>query len=329
MEATSGSATASLEDDLLNRGHQFSFFQAMRLVGLMAENAVEGTSPSKVRVRPELSLAFPAADLARIEQIDDGYRLTATFLGLYGQASPLPTFYTEDLLEESAADLSASRDFIDIANHRLFALLYQCLTKYQLFFQVAQEEQEAYLERLFCLIGLGEESFRRDLPDPRSLLRYAGLLAAYPRSAVGLATFLGETLGVPVQVIQCLQRQVPVPADQRLQLGMSGCSLGVDAVLGDEITDRAGKFRIQLGPLDRESFAAYLPGTPGRRRLDALVGLYVVQPLAWDLELLHVAEELPATVLGCEIGGRLGWDSWLAPGHTLDRPSVVFPETHN
>ena len=143
MEATSGSATASLEDDLLNRGHQFSFFQAMRLVGLMAENAVEGTSPSKVRVRPELSLAFPAADLARIEQIDDGYRLTATFLGLYGQASPLPTFYTEDLLEESAADLSASRDFIDIANHRLFALLYQCLTKYQLFFQVAQEEQEA------------------------------------------------------------------------------------------------------------------------------------------------------------------------------------------
>jgi type VI secretion system protein ImpH len=324
MAATTRPTSATLEEDLLLRGHEFSFFQAMRLLGIMAANG-EANVAATVRVRPELSLAFPAADVAGVERFGDGYLLTATFLGLYGQASPLPTFYTEDLLEESAADLSANRDFLDIANHRLFTLFYECITKYQLFFQVVQEEREAYLERLFCLIGLGDDCFRRELPDARSLLRYCGLLAPYPRSALGLTAFLADALGVSVTVVQCLKRRVSIPEDQQLQLGTGGCTLGVDAVLGTQLTDRAGKFRIQLGPLDRATFTAYLPGTPGRHRLDALVGLYVTQPLSWDLELKHVAEEVPAIVLGSVAGGRLGWDSWLAPDRTLREPSVIFP----
>jgi type VI secretion system protein ImpH len=298
----------------------------MLIVGMLAGKVGAGGEPGKVRIRPELSLGFPAADVAGIERLEQGYRLTATFLGLYGQASPLPTFYTEELLDEAAADQSTTRDLLDIVNHRLFTLFNACTVKYRLFFQVAQEEQKAYLERLFCLIGLGDDRLRLGLPDPRSLLRYIGLLTQYPRSALGLASFLGDALGVPVQVLQCLERRVPVPADQRLRLGVDGCSLGVDAVVGCEVLDRTGKFRLKLGPLDRHSFSAFLPGTPGRRRLDALVGFYVTAPLAWDLELMHVPCEAPSVTLGAAVGGRLGWDSWLASDQTLHDPSVLFPE---
>ncbi|MFO8111269.1 MAG: type VI secretion system baseplate subunit TssG [Desulfosalsimonadaceae bacterium] len=69
-----------------------------------------------------MSLAFPPADIDRIQEMDlqehSGYEITANFLGLYGISSPLPTFYTEELMHEAAEDESVCRDFIDVINQR-------------------------------------------------------------------------------------------------------------------------------------------------------------------------------------------------------------------
>ena len=341
MATTSRGTAASLEDDLLSRGHEFSFFQAMHLLGVLLQDCGDAGRPGKVRVRPELSLAFPCSDVQRIEKKEYGYLVTVTFLGIYGQTSPLPTFYTEQLLDESATEVSATRDFLDIFNHRICTLFYECAIKYRLIpcqsgsvgdagraacdGQGPDLEEDSHLERLYCLIGLGEKSLRQGFPDPQALLRYTGLLSQHPRSALGLQSFMSDVLQVPVKVLQCLERRVSVPADQRLQLGGANCTLGADAVLGCEVSDSNGMFRLQLGPLDRQTFAGYLPGTPGRSRLDAFLRFYLTAPLEWDLELKHNPKETPAAVLGCVAGGRLGWDSWLAPDETLAEPSVVFP----
>ena len=325
MAATSWSRTAALEDALLPQGEEFSFFQAMRLLAILAKADAIGGKPADVRIRPELSLAFPAADVAGIERDGDSYRLTATFLGLYGPASPLPTFYTEELLDEAANDSSTSREFLDIVNHRLFTLFHHCSVKYRLFHQVAEGGHEELLERLFCLIGLGEPVMRRSFPDPKSLLRHSPLLVQNSRSALGLKTLLAHDLGLPVQVSQCLPRRVSVPADQRLSLGVSGSSLGMDTVIGSEITDVTGKFRVHVGPLARAEFDTLLPGMPGRQQLDRLVGLYVNEPLAWDVELVLAPGAGPVAILGTPAGSRLGWDTWLGVGDPSVTPSVVFP----
>src|SRR5919108_3991821 len=123
----------------------------MRLLGILTRKGGTGA----VRVRPELSLAFPAADIAGIEKRGEGYLVTARFLGLYGPASPLPTFYTEELLDEAAADACATREFLDIVNHRLYNLFFACAAKYRLFYQVAEGERREGIERLFCLAGPG------------------------------------------------------------------------------------------------------------------------------------------------------------------------------
>ena len=313
MAATSGGTAASLEEDLLSRGHEFTFFQAMRLLCMLVKNGEEGERPGLVRIRPELSLSFPCADVARIEKKGYGYLLTVTFLGLYGHASPLPTFYTEQLLIDSAVESSASRDFLDIINHRFYHLFHECVMKYRLFSRVEEQDPDRNLELLFCLIGLGEPTFRQEVPVPRALLSDAGLLGLRSRSALGLATFLSDALQLPAKVIQCLTRRVPVPVEQQLQLGQSCCTIDVDAVLGCEVADRTTAFRIQLGPLDRKTFSGYLPGTPGRRALDALVSFYVKAPLVWDVELKISAGEAPTAIVGNAVGGRLGWDSWLGP----------------
>jgi len=298
-----------LRECLAARAHEFSFLQAVRLLGLLAENAgAEGGA--SWRGAPELDLSFPAADLSRIELDAHGYRLRASFLGLYGQASPLPTFYSEELWEEGSADASTTREFLDLVNQRLFALCHDALLKYRLSWQLAEERGGECLARLSCLLGPGWE-LGRELPTCRALLPYAALFSFKPRSAAALATLLGDLLRLPVTVIQCVERRVPVPLEQRLQLGEAAGTLGEDAVLGCQAADRSGAFRLRLGPLDRERFSSLLPETPGRHELEEVVDVYLEEPLVWELELVPKAGEAPAAVLG--VAGRLGWDSWLAP----------------
>ena len=80
---------AGLKQELLREGHAFSFFQVIRLLRLFAMQA-SGTqkSPSdfseKLRIRPNLSMAFPASDVESIEQFGDpenpNFLVTANFL---------------------------------------------------------------------------------------------------------------------------------------------------------------------------------------------------------------------------------------------------------
>ena len=151
---------AGLKGEVLKEGHAFSFFQLIRLLRLFAMRASgTQTSPSdfreKIRIKPNLSMAFPASDVESIEQLavpeDPHFLITVNFLGLYGSASPLPTFYTEDLIDEAAEDESVSRDFIDILNERIFALLFECWGKYRQSLQVVEEKNPQHIERLFCV----------------------------------------------------------------------------------------------------------------------------------------------------------------------------------
>src|SRR5882762_10124157 len=145
MVPSTGQSPADLKNSLLSEGHRFSFFQAARLL-----KRLQGED---LRIRPELSFGFPSADVSSIEQRPDqkGYRLTATFLGLYGVSSPLPAFYTEELLRDESG---AARDFLDIVHQRLYALLLAGWQKYRLFFQLEEAKDPAPLDMLLALCGL-------------------------------------------------------------------------------------------------------------------------------------------------------------------------------
>lgn len=308
-----------LERDILARGHEFSFLQVMRILELLGERRGNRTP---VEVLPKLSFGFPASDVAEVERHGDGYRITATFLGLYGQATPLPSFYTEELLDEEAADSTASRDFLDIVNQHLYALFAEAARKYHLFFQLDERRNGAVEERLHSLGGHGDGTLRAGLPDSRSLLRYTGLFAQHPRSALGLRTLLADALGAPVEVISAVPRTMALPPEEQACLGTVG-TLGIDTFLGSEIPDRSGMFRIEVGPLGRDRFAALLPGTPERKRLDLLVDLYINDPLAYEIELILAPGEAPQAMLGSGI--RLGWDVWMTSGEDMGKVSVSFP----
>ena len=330
---------AELKHQLLEQGHAFSFFQVIRLLRhLIAQSSRTQKPPfdfsETIRIKPNLTLAFPASDVESVQELGDPadprFLITANFLGLYGSASPLPTFYTEELIDEAGQDESVSRDFIDILNQRLFALLFDCWGKYRQSLKVVEERSPAYIERLFCLLGLGEVSFRKDIPGAHRLLRYIGLFTQFPRSAVGLKTLLKDALGgMPLEVIPCVERTARIPESQTLRLAASACWLGIDTYLGDELPDRMGRFRIRLGPLTREVFKRFPPGSDDFNRISFLTDLYFVEPLEYELELILAEGEALTACLGNPARATLGVDAWIFSSAELGEVRAVFsPQRH-
>ncbi|MCJ8501788.1 type VI secretion system baseplate subunit TssG [Desulfatitalea alkaliphila] len=326
--------------DLLTNAPAYAFFQAMRLLrrAVRAEDGRDAAqAEERIRIRPNLSLAFPAADIESITQQSsptDGtiFHITANFLGLYGTASPLPTFYTEDLLEEAAQDESVSRDFLDIIHQRLYHLLFKGWLKYRQYLQVAEAQQSAHMERLYCLLGLGTETQRQKADPafpPYRLLRYIGLFTQYPRSAAGLTALLTDALQrVPLRIVPCISRWATIPDSQRFCVGSAGNRIGMDSYLGHTIEDRMGRFRIQIGPLPKTLFFQFTPGSPLYLQLAALTALYVTEPLSCEVELVLAAGEAETLCLGDPGRSRLGIASWVFSEASLGEVRTRFEMQH-
>ncbi len=322
-----------LKQQLLREGSRFTFAQAVRLLRLLVQ-AEQPAALQDIRLRqmiqahPHLSLDFPGTDITTIREkpADSGrYQITATFLGLYGAGSPLPTFYTEDLLNERSDGRSVMRDFIDIINAPLFPIYFMSWSKHRLFHRLVEKKDPDILLMLCCLLGLGEEAIRRRVDDPAGLFRYLGLFTLQIRSAEGLRTLLADQLDEPsLRVVQCVPRVATIPEDQRCRLGVAGNVLGEDCCLGSEIKDRMGKFRVEIGPVDIDTFTQFLPGQPGFGEIRRLTEFYLDQPLEWELRLTLRARDIRTTRLGDAYWAQLGLNTWMLSTRQASRPLTVL-----
>ncbi len=318
-------AAPTLLEQLRANPRAFSFVQAVRLLRQAHGGADLARSErflrERVRVRALLSLGFPATDLADLEELppregesgpdQERFRLTATFLGLYGPSSPLPTFYTEELLDEQSEDRNVSRDFLDMVGDGFFHLFFLAWARHRLPLKVCEERNAATMERLFSLVGLGDPEVRKIFTHPGMLLRAAGLLTQFPRSAAGLKGLLADRAGAPVRVVQCVSRHVPIPEDQRCFLGHDTAQLGDTAWLGSQVRDDIGKFRLEVGPLSAANFHLVIPGGEWHLSIVRLVRFYCTEPLEFDVLLRLDPAEAEDGRLGTGVWSQLGCDAWL------------------
>ncbi len=309
---------SGIKEDLLAKGSSFPFIQAVRLLRFFIRadgDEGEDIMRRKIRVRPELSLDFPGNDIISVNRKaadPDKYFITATFLGLYGASSPLPTFYTEDLLEEASDDRSISRDFMNIINAPVYELFFKCWGKYSLSFNLIESNTDETLDRMYCLLGFGAEKIRDCFDEPHRFLRYIGLATQMPRCAEGLRSLISDAVGEPsVEIEQCVPYTYTIPPDQRLSLGTNGHCLGEDASIGSFVSDSTGRFRVHAGPLSAASFQRLLPGGTTFDRIGKMIDFYLDQPLDWDLEIEITPTEICPISLGQESCSRLGWNTWV------------------
>jgi len=244
-------------------------------------------------------------------------------------ASPLPTFYTEDLLEDETPT-AGDRDFLDIFNisplRPFLPLLHEST---RLFFQVLEGKSAGDLERLFCLLGLGEPWVARRRFHAYSLSPLHRHRDPVPPQAWGWRPLLQDALSAAAR------RGHPVlPATREESRPTSACVLGrrkpprVDSVLGEEIeTERTGKDPPPRRPGGSRDVPGPAAGQPGYDRLAMLTRVYLQDPLDYDAEKLFrpgpgagPAGRPRGTTLS-----RLGLDTWVFWAGTSGRQAFAFP----
>jgi type VI secretion system protein ImpH len=343
MATTGWRADSSISETLFDRGFELDFFQAVRLLTrLIPERKPVGTTarPGEevVRFGAWLSLAFPASAIDVIERVPDWEgppRMTVTFMGLSGIQGVLPVCYTEQMLAQDTAGNDALKDFLDLFNHRFVSLFYRAWEKHCVPVQyeaaaLAGGGTDLFTRSLYDLIGLGTPGLRNRMRiTDESLLPYAGLVAQRPRSATALRSILRDYFSLPVEIDQCIGSWYPLDDVDRSYLSFDSerNQLGVGAFIGEKVWNQQSKFRLRLGPIDLEHFSDFLPGRPGISKLLDLTRYLVGPSLAFEVQLILQADEVPDLQLTDEgtDGPYLGWSSWLKnDSFTKDASDAVF-----
>lgn len=309
----------------------FDLFQALRRV----ENAFtdkprlgDAMRPGEepIRFAQEPSLIFAPAPITGLERRDGAVpRLVQRVFGFMGPNGALPIHLTEYARERQLyhGDQAFVR-FLDTLLHRFGLFFYRAWARAQPVVGLDRPADAPIVRHVGALFGLVEHSTRqRDALGDFPKLFFAGRLARSVRDADGLEAWLAQHFGVPVRVDQFQGHWMPLGRDERSRLTRDGQpALGRGAVLGRTVWDVQHKFRIVIGPLAWERFAAMLPGGPALEQLRALVRQFVGFEFAWDLRLILRRADVPRWTLAASRDprvGRLGRTAWLGRTRVAER----------
>jgi type VI secretion system protein ImpH len=328
---------------------RFGYFQAVRVLALWLKRhgdpaagdpAAGDPVASVLRFRNSTSHGFPASQLEALQletRDDDGLRhvhLTPAFMGLLGCSGVLPAHYTERIAEHELRNKDEGpRAFLDTFSNRSLALFYEAWRKYRLPFKYESDGRDSFLPLLLGLAGFGNAALRRRLAHEQqgavldeSIAYFAAAIRHRPASSAQLARVLTEYFGQPVAAEQFVGHWYDVPAAQQTILGQATAMLGAGALAGVRVWQRDLRLRLVVGPLDRASFDAFLPGGLAARALRSLLTLFTGVTLEYEVELVLRAADVREVTLddGARIG-RLGWDAYLVAGSQgQDRRDVRY-----
>jgi type VI secretion system protein ImpH len=314
--------------ELKHPAHEWEFHPLVRHLVERLRPRVEPGQPGRpqderIRFASNPSLGFPPSEVADVQwsgaEGSERATVTVNFMGLHGQASPLPGHYMQELVWDlHEPEGERLRDFLDMFNHRMVSLLYRARQKYRHAQRFDGSGRDEITRRILALAGLDDD-----------VVRALGVLACRQRSASGLEEMLRASFpGIGVRVESCVPRRLAIPDDQRLYLkgprrtaprrGDVLTGLGRDTCIGTSRVDLSSAFRIALGPMDYPEFCRFLPGESDFESLACLARHYVQEPLDFDVELHLRSTQRPALRLSHTDGLRLGQCSWIAPTDPRD-----------
>jgi type VI secretion system protein ImpH len=282
-----------IESDIIENGASYDFFQAYRLLQSINETyPVTARRPArKIDVRPELGLGYAESDISEVKLLDKqrGYEVVSQLAGLYGVASPLPDFYSEELLDNEWDDLNAPREFLDLLHKQLFPKLYSAWRLYKLNFNTLEKEESSYWQLLYSLLGDTDDNADENLKKLK--LRYFNLFSNKERSTDGLLVIIRDLLNLDkVQIEEFCQQTVKIPQNLLCQLGQQNHQLG-EAHLGCQIWDQNHAIKIKTGDMAEEQYLELTADNMKFDQLSSLIKSYIRKPIRVDIEIDVIPEQ--------------------------------------
>lgn len=340
MSATKRRHPASVIRRLINRPQQFQFFQAVRMIDLMLRQyklAQQPTLEHVLRCKNSVSLRFPVSQIEALSTDSDvpvetdtelqaalergqlrHVHLTPAFMGLLGVSGVLPYCYTDTIAAQIHFEKDESgRAFLDSFTHRSMMLFYRAWEKSRIEYRRDGNGKDGLLPLQLALAGAGH---RPAAPQPAKtaagtiadevVAHYAALLRHRPVSGEVIASVLSEYFGLPFRLEQFVGAWETLRPEERAQPGKSNCQLGMNMNLGPRYWRRDLCVRLWIGPLSRAQFDQFLPDGDSVPALKAMLALFAVPNIRFEVHLVLRARDIAPVVLN--FGSRLGRGSFLA-----------------
>ena len=264
-------------------------------------------------------MAFHVADVERV--IENGgdregfppYEVVQNVISLLGSSSPLPAFYTEEVLASDDEE-NPAKIYLDLFVHRLVSYLYRIRKKYVYFMQYEAGATDEMSQRIFALFGMQGRELKNDKVNWQRLLPYAGMLAMKRCSGSMLAGIISHYFGdVNVAIKEYVPEQSKIDQGQWNNLGVSNNSLGQNCLLGNHILDPAGRFNIHIGPVHYSVYQRFMPGQEDYVAIREIISFVMVDKIRFGLTIIVDSGTIGCVQLG--LSGGLGQNAWLGdPG---------------
>ncbi len=321
-ERTDAVARRAMQQLLADRPRGFAFFRAVHVLSRLhpERNPIgkwhdPASEVARFVVPP--TLGFPPTEITAldVQELEEGRpaRMGIAFFGLTGPQGVLPHPYTQHIADRTRARDTAMRDFLDLFHHRLISLFYRAWARHRVVESAETGRPDRLRDHLLDLVGFGTEGVQhRSSVRDDAIAYYAGLFAARPRSAAGLAQLIADYFAVTASVVQFVGTWRTLGDTGRFDVGADDDDgrLGF-GVVGDAVWDPQARVRLRLGPLTRAQFDEFLPGGAAHTALAELARLYSDEQVGVEAQLVLARDEVPGVELGAENVPTLGFGTWL------------------
>lgn len=337
MAAIIRRTNSSLEEQIQTATYEFDFHQAVRLLEKMRPDRDplgEGSNPLKeaLSIQSRVTSSPSGADLQNLHlsSTEAPPVLTINFLGLGGIQGPLPTPYTELLIDRLRHKDTSFKDFLDIFNHRLASFWHRMRKKIVL--GIAQvNPTETPIGKTFLDLGGINSSFLRNqlsIPD-NALLTQAAIFWKRPRSSIGLQRLLSSYFNHSITVSQFQGAWHMALHKDYTKIGIKGQHqiLGTSTILGQRSWNQTTGFMIHIPSLTYHQYAQFQQESSSEfRALSDLTFFYVGIDQQIHLNFSLQKDTIQPTQLNKQF--ILGRTAWMTRGNGQgfsSNPTIKLP----
>lgn len=262
------------------------------------------------------SLSFQKSEIKEIKFLEFEknikVEITLNFLGIFGSSSPLPSHYSEMVLQSLDID-RVLYDFLNLFNHHLQKFIYPIWEKHRYYIQFKKDLSDKFSKYILSFLGLYSNTIENNsLLNFSKLLPYVGILSMKYKSAGTLKSILRHYLShKDIEIIQCIPDKYNIPNWQYSSLGKENIFLGENFLIGESVISKNGKFRILLKNVTTDDLIKYSILGKKMDELNDLISFSLKEPLKYEVSLEIKKERKIQLKLNQEKKRFLGINCWI------------------
>ncbi|RXJ98329.1 type VI secretion system baseplate subunit TssG [Arcobacter sp. CECT 8986] len=268
-----------------------------------------------IRFKANPSLSFQKSEIAKVEFIkekDLKVEITLNFLSIFGSASPMPSHYSEMVLDSLDSD-KVLYDFLNLFNHHLQKFVYPIWQNHRYYIQYQNDLSDRFSKYIFSFLGLYSNRIENNSSlNLKKLLPYLGILCMKHKSAGTLKSILRHYLDHQnLEIIQCVKDKYDIPTWQHCKLGEKNSSLNSSFLIGESVESRNAKFQILLKDVKNYQLVEYSILGKKMKELKELISFSLNEPLKHEICFEIKKEEKSCLNLENNKNQFLGINTWI------------------